>query len=287
MDDVLALIKKMGEKEDTLTKSTFISPIYGNEYVVTRVNGLVHKLGIPDSTKPGWYKLKARNFKKAKVVGSADFIEVEEYLKMLTKIRVILVYKKDELYYGVPLKNNSAGFEVSELIPVYLTSDDNVGPFEKVICGFDGANLWYYQNDISADPARTEYLRESFDKFVRPDKIQYTGMTLEEKIAYTLRINLDKKARESLKEVLIQKDVEFAGGEFVKFIERNDHYSVTYKIGGQKYTSYVTKDESHHVLTAGVCLNGHDREYDLTSLITVLREGQRRGLIHRFNNTTE
>jgi len=287
MNDVLALIKKMGEKEDTITKSIFISPIYGNEYVVTRINGLVHKLGVPDSTKPGWYKLKACNFKRAKVVGNADFIEVEEYLKMLTKIRVILVYKKDELYFGVPLKNNSAGFGVSDLIPIYLTSDDLVGPFEKVVCGFDGANLWYYQNDISADPARTEYLRESFDKFVRPDKVQYTGLTLEEKIAYTLRFNLDKKARESLKEVLIQKDVEFAGGEFVKFVERNDHYSVTYKIGGNQYTSYVTKDESHHVLTAGVCLNGHDRDYDLTSLITVLREGQRRGLIHRYNNTTE
>jgi hypothetical protein len=286
MDDILSIIKKIGEKEDVLTKNIFISPIYGNEYVVTRINGLVHKLGIPDSTKPGWYKIKARNFKKAKIVGEADFMEVEEYLKLLTKIRVVLVYKKDELYFGVPLKNNSAGFDVSELVPVFLTSDDHVGPFEKVICGFDGANLWYYQNDISSDPARTEYLKGSFDKFIRPEKIQHTGLTLEEKIAYTLRFNLDKKARESLKEVSIKSNVEFAGGEFVKFTERNDHISVTYKIGGQQYTSYVTKDESHHVLTAGVCLSGRDRDYDLTSLITVLREGQRRGLIHRFNNTT-
>jgi hypothetical protein len=286
MEDVLNLIKKIGEKEDTLTERVFISPIYGNEYVITRINGLVHKLGISDSVKPGWYKLKARNFKRAKVVGEADFVEIDEYLKLLTKIRMVLVYKNKELYYGVPLKNNIAGFDVSDLIPIFLTSDDQVRAFEKIICGFDGANFWYYQNDITSDPSRTEYLRDSFEKLLRPDKLQYTGLTLEEKIAYTLRFNLDKKARESLKVGSIKSDVEFAGGEFVRFIERNDHYSVTYKIGGQQYTSYVTKDDSHHVLTAGVCLQGHDREYDLTSLITVLREGQRRGLIHRYNNTT-
>lgn len=283
--DVLELIKSVGIKEKNIKDSIFISPIYNNDYVVARIDGFIQKFRVAKAT-PGWYKIKPKNLHEAKIVDQADFIEIDNYFKLLTQVRMILIYKSEDVYLGVPLKNNSLKLDFTQVFPVYLVSEDQAGAFENVVCGYDGANFWYRQNDISSDPARTEHLRESFEKLVKPEKVAYKGLTLEERVAYSIRFSLDKKARESLKEISIKKDVELAGGEFVRFIERNDHFSITYKVGKQEYTSYVSKDTSHHVLTAGVCLQGKDRDFDLATLIPVLREGQRKGLIHRFHNTT-
>jgi len=91
--------------------------------------------------------------------------------------------------------------------------------------------------------------------------------------------------RERMKEVTLRNDVEFAGGQFIRHEEKNDHYSVTYEVDGQQYTSYISKDPIHQVLTAGICLEGGDKDFDLKSLISVIREGQQRKAIFRFHNT--
>jgi len=283
--NVLDLIKDMGKKEKSISKSIFISPIFNTDQVVTSVSGLIHKLYIPKITKPGWYKIKPSNLNRAKVVGEADFLEIDQYLKNLYKVRIIVVYKDKDIFYGIPLKNNNIGLDFSQPVPIYLVSEDQVQFFDMITCRFDGANVWYHESDMSNDPAKAEYLRDQFDKYNDPKKIQYKGLTVEEKLAYSLRHSLDKKFRETLKENLIKKDVEHSGGEFVKFVEKKDHFSVTYKVDGQSYTSYVSKDTAHHVITAGICLSGTDRKYDLASLVNVLREGQRKGRIHRYNNT--
>ena len=44
---------------------------------------------------------------------------------------------------------------------------------------------------------------------------------------------------------------------------------------------YIGKDDNHKVITAGICLNEGDQNFNLKALISVMREGQNRGLIHR------
>lgn len=284
MDPILDLIKSIGKKERAISKEVFISPIFNTDQVVTSVNGLIQKLSIPE-TKPGWYKIKPINLVKAKILGDADFMEIDGYLKKLDKIRMLIVYKDKDIFFGIPLKNNNVGLDFSQPIPILLASEDQAQFFDLVSCRYDGANVWYHEPDMTNDPAKSEYLRDQFEKYFDPKKIQYKGLTLEEKLAYALRYNLDKKFRETLKENMLKKDVEHAGGQFVKFLERKDHFSVTYLVDGQSYTSYVSKDPAHHVITAGICLSGGDRAFDLASLVNVLREGQHKGRIHRYNNT--
>lgn len=284
MSDILNLISSLGEKEKNIKRERVISPVFQNREIVARIEGVVCRLRISKVTD-GWWKFKPRNLKRAAVDEEASFIEKDQYLNCLTKVRMVLVYKKDGTYFAVPQKNNKIGLSESSLVPVYLVSDDEVQSFCWVNARFDGANFWYHEPDFRADPSKADYLGKAFEDFTNPDKIQYSGLTVEEKIAYTLRYRFDDEAKKASVDYQIKKDVEFAGGSFVRYLERNDHFSVTYKVGRQQYTSYVTKDPSHHVLTAGICLSGHDRDYDLTSLITVLKEGQRKGLIYRFNNT--
>jgi len=282
MYNVLDLIHRVGEKEASIKDQEFISPIFFNECVATRIENIIYKFKISQKT-PGWYRVKPNDKKQAATTGEADLNDIESYLKYLKKIRLVLVMRKDNVYLAIPEKSNNLGLQPNQLIPIYLF-DDTILDFEKIIARFDGANFWYHQIDTSNDPSKSVYLREQLLKTTTFDKIRYSGLTIEEKIAYSLRSTIDKKFIVDRKKESLKEDIQHAGGEFIKFLEKNDHFSVTYSVDGHKYTSNVSKTNKHSIITAGICLSGEDHKFDLKSLITVMREGQHAGRIYRLNN---
>jgi hypothetical protein len=69
----------------------------------------------------------------------------------------------------------------------------------------------------------------------------------------------------------IARSLSHSGGQLVSYIERGDVYTVTYRFGDRTHTSTVrTNDLS--VVTSGICLSGQDNDFDLTSLVGVMRE---------------
>ena len=280
MNDVLDIITKLGETENSLTKREFISPVYKNRCVITKIDKISYPFTIPE-TKPGWYKFKPKDHKNAKVLGPCSYQDTESYLKFLQKVRMILVQRDGDVFYGVPFKTNQQGLDIKVIYPIYLVLDDTAQEFDEVICRFDGANLWYQSVDINNDQAKVNYLRESLKALVLPKKIAYSGLRFEDKMAYAVRCEIDKKLQEKTKEYRLKHAVEHAGGIFKSFTEKGDHFSVSYVVDGEKYTSVISKNDNLQVLTAGICLNSGDQKFDLTSLISVIREGQNRDLIHR------
>lgn len=283
MGSILDLISKVGAQEKALTSTEFISPVFFNTKVATRVSGMVYTFEIP-KTKPGWYCFHPIDHKRAEIKGEAGLDQVEQYQKRLPKVRATVSLKKGRAYMAVVEKNSKEflGRGIYVLLP-----DDSVSDFDRVIVRYDGCNLWYESPDTANDPSKSEYLRESLSKLVPAEKLYFSGLLFDEKAAYAFRTNMDKEYVEEVKKDSIQKDVEHAGGKLVKYSEKSDHYSVTFSVDGHKYTSYISKDPSHQVITAGICLAGTDKRFDLRSLITVMREGQHEGLIHRFDNTEE
>jgi hypothetical protein len=279
-ENVLDIIRKLGETENSLTKREFVSPVYKNKCVITKIDKISYPYSIPE-TKPGWYKFRPVNRKKAKVVGPCEFQDIASYQKFLQKVRMVLVQRDGDVFYGVPFKTNQQGLDIKVLYPIYLVLDDMAQDFDEVICRYDGANLWYQSVDINNDQAKVNYLRESLKAFVIPKKIVYSGLRFEDKMAYAVRCEIDKKLQEKTKEGRLKHAVEHAGGIFRSFTEKGDHFNVTYEVDGEKYTSVIAKNDNLQVLTAGICLSGGDTEFDLTSLISVIREGQDRDLIHR------
>jgi len=276
--DVLDLINKMGAQESSLTERTFVSPVYNNTVVATQVERLVYTFSIPQK-KEGWFEFKPIDTKRAMIVGPAEMEEIEKCQKRLGKVRVVLVMKQQGLYMGIPDKANNYGLGIGNLMPIYLC-DDAPMDFDRIIARFDGANLWYERMDSGNDPAKGDYLRDCMSKVMIPGKLKFTGLTLEEKQAYALRLTFDKKLVEEQKKSTIQQDVEFAGGKFKNFEEKSDHFAVTYTVDGQQFTSRITKDPRRMVISAGLCLAGDDRKFDLKSLVTVVREAQRKRIVH-------
>jgi len=275
--DVLDLISKIGKQESSLTQRTFVSPNFNNDTVTTRVEGIVYSFTVPK--KEGWFKFQPLNSKKARVVGPAEMDEIEAYMKQLGKVRIVLVMKQQGMFMGIPDKTNNFGLGINNLMPVYLCGD-YPSDFDRIIARYDGANLWYERVDSGNDPAKGDYLRECMAKVVMPDKIKFSGLTLEEKQAYSLRLTFDKKLVEDQKKDTIKQDVEFAGGKFIGFSEKSDHFAITYTVDGQQFTTRVTKDPRRMVVSAGLCLAGNDRKFDLKSLVTVIREAQERRIVH-------
>lgn len=282
MSDVFDLIHKVGEKEASITDQEFISPIFFNDFVATKIYGIIYTFKISEK-KPGWYNVKPIDFKNAQTVNAAGLPDIHAYLNKLKKIRLILVLRKKDVYLAIPEKSNNLRLSYEQLIPLYLF-DDIVLDFDKVIARFDGANFWFHELDPTHDPSKSAYLREQVLKCTNVKNIKYSGLTIEDKIAYALSSTLSRKLVADQKKMSLQQDVEHAGGEFVKFIEKKDHYQVTFNVDGQTYSSNVSKTDKHSVITAGICLSGEDRKYDLKSLVTIMREGQQKGKIYRTNN---
>jgi hypothetical protein len=278
MKNILDLISDLGNKEARITKQVFISPVFTNRLVATRVDGLRYTFLLP-KTPPGWYRIRPVNKKEARIDGPAELHEIEDYLKHLGRIRIVIALKKNQTYQGIPEKSNRYGFNQADVLPVFLC-DDTVNEFDQIIARYDGINLWFERIDQMNDPAKADYLRSCVEKFTEPEQIRFKGLTLEEKQAYAVRTILDRKLVEDRKTALLKRDIQFAGGYFIRFEERKDHYTVTYNVDGQQYTSRVTKDPKRTVLSAGLCLSGTDSSFDLKSLVTVIREAQRKHLVH-------
>ena len=275
--DVLDLISKIGKQESSLTQRTFVSPNFNNDTVATRVEGIVYTFSVPK--KEGWFKFQPLNSKKARVVGPAELDEIEGYQKQLGKVRVVLVMKQQDMFMGIPDKTNNFGLGFNNLMPVYLCGD-YPSDFDRIIARYDGANLWYERVDTGNDPAKGDYLRECMAKVVLPKDIKFSGLTMEEKHAYAMRLTFDRKLVEDQKKDQLKQDVEFAGGKFIGFSEKSDHFAITYMVDGQQFTTRVTKDPRRMVVSAGLCLAGNDRKFDLKSLVTVIREAQERRIVH-------
>ena len=279
--EVLDLISRIGGKETLVRSKEFISPVFTNTLVATQVEGIIYSFSIP-KVKEGWYRIKPQDVKSAKIIGPADLGEIEGYLKHLDRIRLTLLMKKNGVYLGLPDKSNKYGFFIEEPLSVYLC-DDSPLDFDRIFGRYDGANIWYEGIDQSNDPAKAEYLRQAMLRLEHPEKIKFSGLNIEEKLAYTLRMTFDKRFVEDRKKIDLREDVEFAGGKFIDFVEKQDHFSVTYVVDGQQFTSHISKEPRRMVISAGLCLAGGDKKFDLKSLISVIREGQDKDLIHEYH----
>jgi hypothetical protein len=156
----------------------------------------------------------------------------------------------------------------------------DLAPFETVIARFDGTSFWYERRDPARNPAIAEYLRGQLAQRgangLPPEagELHKRGLSREECEAYTLvRRDLAETLRDPA-ERRLDEALAHAGAALTSYNARDGLYTVRYRVDGREHVSTVNQHDLT-VTSAGICLSGQDRRFDLASLVGVLQEYSR------------
>lgn len=263
-----SIFQKLAAEEHKFNNSVFMAPIYSNK-VLVRIDGILSKYDVEPKNFVGWAQLKPSFLtKKASVRGNAPGLFKRKYLEVLPSFSLVVTDIEKSLGY---ITNTDNRITTNSPVRFYLA--ENVELFDTIQVGFDGANFIYNRP-----------LRSEFGKLLN-DYLQNNNSKVKLPKGYkeAYQYNLFKKQQELLgnKEYQIKSAIEKAGGQYRSFSDvDNSSVKVSYTIDGESYTS--TLSNNLEVISAGICLSGGDKAFDLQSLISVVKEGQERSLIYRF-----
>lgn len=262
----------MSEKE--FSSQEFLAPVLRGQKIKIKLNNVVMDLRVNPAEFQGWGIFKTNDFKTALRIREADTFERGAYLDLFPAIRAVVVKSGDD-FYGLPLPD--ARFKITGMIPIQLPEE--LEQFEVVRLSYDGNNFWF-DHILGEYTFQSDYMRTCFSNNVLTKDLHYNGLLKEHADAYDFAKNEIKRLTEQSFDGRIQAAVRRGGGLYKshKQITKNQ-FTVTYDINGQSFTSTV--NNKLNVESAGICLSGTDRQFDLQSLMGVLLEGQRRSLIYR------
>jgi len=192
-------------------------------------------------------------------------------------------------------------------LPVFLSDPTNGAErFERVIARVDGRTLWFEGPDALADATHAEWLRdtaaniESLERFLpglasserqaliywqlRQVELANQGRGNEQDIAAPegnraqQRQWLQQEARRTpleraLRRALAKADATLHSFSEVPATENTPGYLVVeWSERGQNYRYRSMLDPGLTVVSSGICLSGRDRDFDLTSLVSVMQD---------------
>lgn len=272
-------LKKLAAKEEEFLNQDFFSPVLNGQPVRVRIDGVVMHLNvIRPKNYEGWGIFRPLDHRHAKKIRNANIVEKNEYLKLFPILRLIVCARTDEQWYGIPANQADERFKVSGMVPISLPEELQM--FNTIQTRFDGSNCWFDQIDMSQNPRNAVMLREALAELRDIEKIDISGLSKEEKRAYNVAIVNEIENRKDLTEERIKEAVHRAGGEYRSYMERGNTFTVEYSVDGENHRSVVNKD-TLSVESAGICLSGGDRAFDLQSVVGVIREGIDRRSIYR------
>ena len=269
--NVADALSRLAKAEERFLACEFLAPVIRGGQVQVRIAGVICSLRIEPADFTGWAVFRPVSHGEAKLVRRAKLAERQRYLELFPLVRLILVGQHESQWLAVLAHRTDSRLQIEGAVPVRLVEDAQL--FEVIETRFDGAQFWYAGPDSRKDPSMASYLRQEFGRLLPPDRLQRPGLTAEERAAYALNYEMSENARRNREEERLRGALAHAGAELKDFVERQDVYTVTYIVDGQRHVSAVAKQDLS-VQVAGICLSGQDENFDLQSLIGVIREAQ-------------
>ena len=267
IDDIL---NRLEAAESDFLQREVLAPVLPGRGVVVRIAGIICTLAVTGKRFAGWGVLRPQTLKTAALVRPATLAEVAGYLKLFPALRLIVVAREGRQWYALPASQGERGLQLNGPAPVLL-AEAGIQPFETVVARFDGHFFWYERRDNRRNPALAAYLREALDAGTPTEALRKSGLSPEERAAYDWAQSLVAEAERAGVSGRLAAALAHAGGRLIAFTERDDSYTVAYQVGDERAVSTVRKGDLS-VLTAGICLSGQDARFDLTSMVSVMRE---------------
>lgn len=267
IDDIL---NRLEAAENDFLRRDVLAPVLPGRGVIVRITGIVCTLRVTGKRFTGWGVLRPESLQTATFVRPATLAEVAAYLTLFPAIRLIVVAREGYQWYALPASSGEKSIQVTGTAPVLL-AEAGLQPFETVFARFDGHFFWYERRDNRRNPAVAAYLREALDAGTPTEALHKSGLSPEERAAYDWARALVAEAGRAGIAGRLDAALAHAGGRLIAFIERDDSYTVAYRVDGERCVSTVRKSDLS-VLTAGICLSGQDASFDLTSMVSVMHE---------------
>jgi hypothetical protein len=113
-----------------------------------------------------------------------------------------------------------------------------------------------------------------------PERLAGPDLSTQERTAYAInywpRLKKLVQARREPIDPSLKEAMARAGSELRQYLMSRDNYRITFRVEGREHVTSVDAGGPNPP-TSGVCLEGDDRKFDLSSLVGVLREKQEGG----------
>ena len=297
---VAHLLNKLEAEENRFLQQEFLAPVLVGSEVYVRIAGVVCKLARDQNNFSGWAIFRAESRELASFVREASLRERALYLSQLPQVRLITQMRDGHDWLAVPATGGDQRFQLEGSVPVRFP--DGIQLFDIFLARFDGQNFWFDEIDMRQDLGAADYLRTALANKVSLENLRRPGLTKHQRLAYarcveyqrelTERANAARRnpqrkyrvhssKRDHLDPVAnwLHDQVSHGGGKLLQYTEHHHGYRVTFSVRGRQFTSSVQKEDMT-VQSAGICLSGQDRKFDLASLVGVLREGSQIGQLY-------
>ncbi len=275
--DPLAMINRLAAEEERVLSRSFVAPVVRGRQVSVRVEGIAYTMSVVDRNFEGWAILKPTAQRKATICGEPSLEQIKTYLNLLPRFRLVLLEEFDHQIWSLQAHTADSRAQISGPISVQLAQRPS--RFETICARFDGTTFWYESADRRRDPSIARALRDALQAGVEPERLHVLNAVPQEKLAY--RMLWIRKHPESGGRVRsapqndlqrIESALNHAGAQLEGFWSNGpDNVSVRYVVDGQTHVSSIRPSDLS-VVSAGICLSGQDQNFDLTSLVGVMRE---------------
>lgn len=270
--DPLALVSKIAAQEKELPGTRFIAPYLGSAAVRLRLDGLIYQMNVADCPEECWAIMQVERAGKASFVQRAPLSMVKNYLKIFPRVRLLLLGTFKNKYWAIAAGGGTQRIKLSGPVPVQLC--DACSPFDTVYCRFEGSLFFFEAVDRRRDPKIARQLRQALQADLKPENLQISGLVPQERLAYKMlfleKHNDDPQIDDNKR---ISTALQHAGATLDSFwyTEGGKRASVRFQVDGRLHVVEVQANDLS-VISAGICLAGQDSDFDLTSLVGVLRE---------------
>jgi hypothetical protein len=144
------------------------------------------------------------------------------------------------------------------------------GRFDVAVARFDGSACWFDTLDRRADPMIADALRDAAARSIPAVSLRISGLSPEDRVAYSTLF--ESVGAGWADERRLRRALELGGGSLHGYHDRGEFWLVEWRTpDGELHTSAIRKGDLT-VIGAGICLSDHDRDFDLQSLVGVVRD---------------